>query len=89
MIRLCREAGLPEPEFSMSDGFVTTIRRRSRGVAREVTPEVPPEVAPEVTREITGEVAREVTREVGRLQKYRLTSEGRAVVAALERGKSP
>lgn len=46
MIRLCREAGLPEPEFSMSDGFVTTIRRRSRGVAREVTPEVPPKWPP-------------------------------------------
>ena len=27
MIRRCREAGLPEPEFSMSDGFVITIRR--------------------------------------------------------------
>ena len=28
MIRLCREAGLAEPEFSLTDGFVTTIRRK-------------------------------------------------------------
>ena len=28
MIRRCREAGLPEPEFSMADGFVITMRRK-------------------------------------------------------------
>lgn len=28
MIKLCREAGLAEPEFSLTDGFVTTIRRK-------------------------------------------------------------
>ena len=27
MIRRCVEAGLPEPEFAVTDGFVTTIRR--------------------------------------------------------------
>ena len=27
MIRRCAEAGLPEPEFAVTDGFVTTIRR--------------------------------------------------------------
>ena len=27
MIRRCAAAGLPEPEFSVTDGFVTTIRR--------------------------------------------------------------
>jgi predicted HTH transcriptional regulator len=27
MIRKCVAAGLPEPEFSLTDGFVTTIRR--------------------------------------------------------------
>ena len=27
MIRRCVEAGLPEPEFAVADGFVTTIRR--------------------------------------------------------------
>lgn len=28
MIKLCREAGLPEPEFTLTDGFVTTLRRK-------------------------------------------------------------
>ncbi len=32
MISRCRDAGLPEPEFTLSDGFVTTIRRKSRDV---------------------------------------------------------
>ena len=27
MIRRCAAAGLPEPEFAVTDGFVTTIRR--------------------------------------------------------------
>ena len=33
MIRRCSEAGLPEPEFAVAEGFVTTIRRRQRGQA--------------------------------------------------------
>ena len=28
VIKLCREAGLAEPEFTLTDGFVTTIRRK-------------------------------------------------------------
>jgi predicted HTH transcriptional regulator len=28
MIKRCREAGLPEPHFALTDGFVTTIRRQ-------------------------------------------------------------
>lgn len=28
MIKRCREAGLPEPQFALTDGFVTTIRRK-------------------------------------------------------------
>jgi predicted HTH transcriptional regulator len=28
MIARCRKAGLPEPEFALTDGFVTTIRRK-------------------------------------------------------------
>jgi ATP-dependent DNA helicase RecG len=28
MIRRCREAGLPEPEFAITDGFVNTVRRK-------------------------------------------------------------
>ena len=40
MIRLCRAAGLREPEFAQRDGFVTTIWRASR-------PESRPESQPE------------------------------------------
>ena len=35
MIRRCAAAGLPEPEFAVTDGFVTTIRRAA-SAAREV-----------------------------------------------------
>jgi ATP-dependent DNA helicase RecG len=28
MIERCREAGLPEPEFKLTDGFVTVIHRK-------------------------------------------------------------
>lgn len=58
MIRLCQETGLSEPEFSVSDGFVTTIRRRPRAVAGEIPREVTGVVAGEVAREVTGEVGR-------------------------------
>jgi len=66
MIARCRSAGLPEPEFSLTDGFVATVRRvperaftavggDAKGevgtaATRHVTPEVTPEVAPEVAR---------------------------------------
>lgn len=40
MIRRCQEGGLPEPEFTVSDGFVTIIRRKSGEVTGEVTGEV-------------------------------------------------
>ena len=64
MIRRCVEAGLPEPEFSVTDGFVTTVRRIAvtSGVRTpEVTPEATPEVTPEVGRllgALTGEMSR-------------------------------
>ncbi len=45
MIRRCREVGLPEPQFTVSDGFVTTIWRKAREV-----------VAGEVTGQVTGQV---------------------------------
>jgi len=49
MIQRCREAGLPEPEFALTDGFVTTIRRKTGEVTREVStqPESRPESKPE------------------------------------------
>jgi len=44
MIERCREAGLPEPEFKLTDGFVTVIRRKPgkafEAVGGKVTPEV-------------------------------------------------
>ena len=40
MIRRCREAGLAEPDFSVPDGFMTTIRRKVEKVAGEVAGEV-------------------------------------------------
>lgn len=47
MIRRCMDAGLPEPDFTVSDGFVTIVRRapaKAVQVAGEVAPEVTPEV---------------------------------------------
>ncbi len=46
MIRRCREAGLPEPEFAVNDGFVTTLRRQI-GEATASRPESQPELRPE------------------------------------------
>ena len=48
MIRLCRAAGLREPEFAQRDGFVTTVWRESRPESRpEPRPESRPEPQPE------------------------------------------
>ena len=49
MIRRCRAAGLPGPEFSISDGFVITTRRKSGEVTGEVTRQVTVQVAGQVT----------------------------------------
>jgi predicted HTH transcriptional regulator len=48
MIRRCREAGLPEPEFSISDGFVITIRRKSGEVTGQVAGQVTRQVAADI-----------------------------------------
>jgi predicted HTH transcriptional regulator len=56
MIERCRQAGLPEPEFNLTDGFVTTLRRVPERAfvlvggqaAPPVTPPVAPPVAPPV-----------------------------------------
>lgn len=49
MIDRCREVGLPEPEYAVSDGFMTTIRRRPRQESVAPTGEVisRPESQPE------------------------------------------
>lgn len=50
MIERCRSVGLPEPEFSLTDGFVTIIRRRPdlafRAVTGQVTQQVGTKSAP-------------------------------------------
>ena len=130
MIRRCREAGLPEPEFSLSDGFVITIRRKSGEVTGQVARQVTGQVAGQVPEQVAGHVTEEIRRvlliirgeqsrkqlqenlqlkgranfeerylkpaiEAGlieltipdkpqsRLQKYRLTAEGTAIMTAL------
>jgi len=57
MIRRCREVGLPEPQFSISDGFVTTIWRKIRVASSQVTGEVTGEVE-RVVLVIQGEMKR-------------------------------
>ena len=52
MIERCRKAGLPEPEFELTDGFLIRLRRRPdlafEAVGGVVTPPVAPPVAPPV-----------------------------------------
>jgi len=146
MIRRCREAGLAEPGFAVSDGFVTTIWRKvgetavqpkSRPATGEVTGEVAGEVAGEVTtiqpesqpeslalrvlamladeplskaqvssrlghKEISGQLNKVMrlllvednleytlpNKPSSRLQKYRLTDKGNALLADLRKGKT-
>jgi predicted HTH transcriptional regulator len=52
MIRRCQEAGLPEPEFSLSDGFVVTLRRKAQRLPAPGTDEVTDQVTDEVTVEV-------------------------------------
>ena len=127
MIRRCREAGLPEPQFAVSDGFVITVRRQAGQVAGQVTPPVTGQVtgqvagwvvvalrhcvgSPKSSREIqtvTGFRHREtfqrnyldqllaqdlVERTIpdkpnSRLQKYRLTAKGTALLATIPEDK--
>jgi ATP-dependent DNA helicase RecG len=58
MIKRCRNFGLDEPEFALTDGFVVTIRRK---------PDLAFKAVGGITGEVTGEVAGEVTGEVMRL----------------------
>jgi predicted HTH transcriptional regulator len=63
MIRLCRAAGLSEPEFSISNGFIATVRCPEAHFTGEVTGEV----AGEVTGEVAGEQSSQVREEVARV----------------------
>ena len=48
MIERCREAGLPEPEFKLTDGFVTAIRRKPGKAFEAVGGKLAPEVIEQV-----------------------------------------
>ena len=125
MIERCKNTGLAEPEFSLTDGFVTTIRRKP-GRAFEVVggkaqPESRPESQPESLeirvlrhltasplskaelsarlgqKEISGQLNKVIRVLLGdqtieytlpdkpnsRLQKYRLTAKGNALLATI------
>ncbi len=76
MIKRCRDVGLDEPEFALTDGFVVTIRRKPElafeavgGITGEVTGGGTGEVTGGVTGEVTGGVTGEVAGEVQRLLK--------------------
>jgi predicted HTH transcriptional regulator len=58
MIERCRKAGLPEPEFKLTDGFVIMLRRKPEGAFKVVGGQVTPSVTPPVTGEVTGEVTK-------------------------------
>jgi predicted HTH transcriptional regulator len=58
MIARCKEAGLAEPEFQQTDGFVITLRRKPERAFEAVGGTVTGEVTGVVTGEVTGEVAR-------------------------------
>jgi len=77
MIARCREAGLPEPEFALTDGFVAIIRRRTSQVGTksgpsrdQVTPQVesvPENVVAEIVKALgisTPQVAPQVAQQV-------------------------
>ena len=68
MIQKCREAGLPEPEFAVSDGFTVRIRRK----AGEATGEATGEVTGEATGEVTGEVIRLLHVLIGEMKRAEL-----------------
>ncbi len=62
MIVRCREAGLPEPEFALSDGFVTTIRRKADVAFGIVGGSISPS-----TEQLTEQATEQVTEQVNRL----------------------
>ncbi len=66
MIKRCRKAGLPEPEFTLIDGFVTTIRRNPERAFEAVTGKKRRRTG-QGTGVVTGEVAEQVTEDVKRV----------------------
>ncbi len=68
MIRRCRNFGLDEPEFALTDGFVVTIRRKPE-LAFKAVGGITEEVAGVVTGEVTGEVKRLLALLVGEMKR--------------------
>lgn len=86
MIRRCVEAGLPEPEFTVTDGFVTTVRRKA--LAEQVAGQVTGQVADEVMTMIAvfrGDHTRQELQLALNL-KSRTNFEGRYLKPAIEAG---
>jgi len=116
MIARCREAGLSEPQFALTDGFVFSLQRRlGRGIEAVTPPVTPPVAALLRLLGEAGELGNAEIREqmnlkdrthvrehyvdpaladglieptipgrpTSRLQKYRLTDKGRALLAAI------
>ena len=59
MIRRCVGAGLSEPEFAVTDGFVTTVRRKALAGRVMEEPESQPESQPELQLELQPESGEE------------------------------
>ncbi len=68
MIERCRKAGLPSPEFALTDGFVTTVRRRPELAYRTVA------AGGGGAGEVTGEVQRVMLVLVGEMKRTEIQS---------------
>jgi len=68
MVKRCRAAGLRDPEFQLTDGFVVTLRRKPGaafesvgGTTPQVTPQATPQATPQVQKllaSLSGEMSR-------------------------------
>ncbi|OIP40927.1 hypothetical protein AUJ95_04005 [Candidatus Desantisbacteria bacterium CG2_30_40_21] len=69
MIELCRKAGLKEPEFKLTDGFVTTIRRKPERAIEIVTGQVTEEIR-RVVLALHGDMSRKQIQDILRLNSH-------------------
>ena len=88
MIERCRKAGLPEPEFALTDGFIITLRRKPELAFAAVGGEVAGQVAPPVTPPVAGEVAGQVAGQDTGQVTGQVVEEVRRVVLVLHGEKS-
>ena len=80
-IKRCRNFGLDEPEFALTDGFVVTIRRKPG-----ITFEVVGGITGDVTALTAGMIEMTIpVKPTSSRQKYRLTQKGRGIIAKLAR----